>query len=98
MRLAKESFEKMIESLLSPLSPGLVREPNSDVTNLRDIEVLLASYPQAAAQDLGALREHRNHIAHGGRIGRESTFSNLDDVQSTLTQLLEVISNSTGKA
>lgn len=69
----------------------LVKNIADDLTNLADIEKLLASYPQAAAKDLRALREHRNWIAHGGRVGKQSLFSRIEDVHKSLRELLDVI-------
>ncbi|MGA2617590.1 MAG: hypothetical protein ABSF26_08280 [Thermoguttaceae bacterium] len=62
-----------------------------DFRNLADIEVLLASYPQSQSKDLQALREHRNWIAHGKRLGHQSLFSKMEDVHRTLEDILSVI-------
>jgi hypothetical protein len=62
-----------------------------DFPNLADIEGLLASYPQAASKELHELREHRNWIAHGGRLGKQSQFSRIEDVHKALQGLLSAI-------
>jgi hypothetical protein len=69
----------------------LVKDVADDLTSLADIERLLASYPQSASKDLQELREHRNWIAHGGRVGRQSRFSRVEDVHKALSELLDVI-------
>jgi hypothetical protein len=62
-----------------------------DFWNLSGIEALLASYPQAACKDLQVLREHRNYVTHGGRVGKLSRYAKIDEVHSTLRELLQVI-------
>jgi hypothetical protein len=79
------------ESPFSRAAKHLVKDVATDLTNLADIERLLASYPQSPWKDLQELREHRNWIAHGGRVGRQSRFSRIEDVHKTLTELLEAI-------
>ncbi|MEO5731330.1 MAG: hypothetical protein ABI134_01780 [Byssovorax sp.] len=74
----------------------LVKNLADDLTTLADIEKLLASYPQAASKDLQELREHRNWIAHGGRVGRQSRFSRIEDVHKSLTELLDIIQTQDG--
>ncbi len=79
----------------SPFSRA-ARHLIKDFTTLADVEGLLASYPQSASQDLRELREHRNWIAHGGRLGRISRFSRIEDVHRTLTDLLSAIGTGAG--
>jgi len=74
----------------------LVKNTTDDFTNLADVEKLLASYPQSASKDLQELREHRNWIAHGGRLGQQSRFSRIDDVYTVLADLLVVIETQAG--
>jgi hypothetical protein len=69
----------------------LVKGVTEDFTSLADIEKLLASYPQSASKELQELREHRNWIAHGGRVGRQSRFSRIEEVHKTLSELLDLI-------
>jgi hypothetical protein len=69
----------------------LVKDTKEDLTGLADVEKLLASYPQALSEDLQELREHRNWIAHGGRLGKQSRFSRIEEVHRILAYLLSVI-------
>lgn len=77
----------------SPLSRAAARlaKDIADFPNLKDLEGVLASYPQSASKRLAELREHRNWIAHGGRCGEQSRFSKIEDVHQTLQELLSAI-------
>jgi hypothetical protein len=68
-----------------------VKDAQVDFKSLADVEKLLASYPQSASKDLHELREHRNLVAHAGRLGERSTFSKIEDVPKALADLLSVI-------
>ena len=69
----------------------LVKDAKDDIYNLSGVQQLLKSYPGAATVDLAQLREHRNYVAHGGRVGTPSTFNKLADVHATLVRLLKLI-------
>ena len=76
-------------SPFSQCTDALVRD-TKDIRDLADIEVLLRSYPHAAVDDLAALREHRNKVAHGGRVGKESRFGDPVKVHRTLVDLISI--------
>jgi len=61
--------------------------------DLKTLASMLRSHPGAPAEALEELREHRNKVAHGGRIGKTSTFSNPTDVHRVLTELLASITD-----
>lgn len=67
----------------------LLRNPNE--MKLTDIVKLCEAYPAKESKAIDALREHRNYVAHGGRIGKQSTFSKLTDVHRTLGEMLTAI-------
>jgi hypothetical protein len=73
---------------------ALVRD-TTDLPYLSDIQTLLKSDPQAPTDALDALREHRNKIAHGGRIGKESLFMDPEDVHRVLLELMNAILGTT---
>ena len=57
-----------------------------DVRDLRGLETLLPG-----DTNLAALREHRNSVAHGGRLGKLSTFAKAEDVHNALVEILEMV-------
>lgn len=57
-----------------------------EVRDLKGLEKLLQG-----DTSLAALREHRNLVAHGGRIGQLSTFATAEDVHDALVDLLEMV-------
>jgi hypothetical protein len=66
----------------------------SDFPNLAKLDTLLKSYPRASVEGFQALREHRNYVAHGSRVGvgAPSRFLKIEEVKDTLRQLLQIIS------
>lgn len=83
----------------APFSRAAVKlvRGTEDFHNLAAIENLLRSYPRAPVDELEQLREHRNLIAHGGRLGRLSTFTSPVDVHRALSQLLGAIMSDESK-
>ena len=80
-----------VDSPFSRAAGHFVKDAEVDFKSLADVEKLLASYPQSASKDLYELREHRNLVAHAGRLGERSTFSKIEDVHKALADLLSVI-------
>jgi hypothetical protein len=80
-----------VDSPYAQAARHFVKDAKVGFTNLADVETLLASYPKSEYRDLQELREHRNWIAHGGRLGKRSRFSKIEDVHEALADLLSVI-------
>src|SRR5580704_1325424 len=72
----------------------------SDFPNLAKLDMLLKSYPRASLEDFHALREHRNYVAHGSRVGvgAPSRFVKIEEVKDMLRQLLQIISKDVPEA
>lgn len=88
--------KKAAKENMSPGAPfasaaeKLVRS-QENFRNLSDIEDLFTSYAWAPVEDFQQLREHRNHVAHGGRVGQLSRFTEIEDVHRSLSELLRAI-------
>lgn len=75
-----------------PFSMAAAKLVRRDLEGLKQIEELMASYPAAAESKLRGLREHRNFVAHGGRLGRQSADdADLEGVHRTLVELMKAI-------
>lgn len=66
----------------------------SDGMNLADLARLCRSYPTVDSDSVEALRLHRNYVAHGGRLGAQSTFADPVDVHRVLSETLAAIGGS----
>jgi hypothetical protein len=89
---ARSTLQRHYDHLNLSLAAQHLVKDTGEFWNLAGLEALLASYPQAPYKDLQALREHRNYVTHGGRVGRLSQYAKIDEVYSTLSELLRVIS------
>ncbi|RLC16861.1 MAG: hypothetical protein DRI57_10650 [Deltaproteobacteria bacterium] len=59
-----------------------------DIYSLKNVYNLLENHiPKSLSEQLSAIIEHRNFIAHGGRIGKQSNNS----VENTVTILSEIL-------
>jgi hypothetical protein len=79
------------QSPFARVASHFVKDTNVGFKYLADVGKLFAKYPKSASKDLVELRSHRNWIAHGGRVGKPSTFSKIEDVHKALADLLSVI-------
>lgn len=78
-----------------PFSRAASKLVRSDIRELKGLQDLIASYPGAPVDKLEGLRNHRNHVAHGGRVGTLSVEDfDLTDVHRTLSDLLAVVAGS----
>lgn len=72
------------------ISASFVKD-GDDIHSLRNVYHLLESHiPKYLSEQLAAIIEHRNFIAHGGRLGRQSTHS-VEDVVIVLDEILNYI-------
>jgi len=63
----------------------------TDIYSLRNLHNLLENHiPEYLSEQFASIIEHRNFIAHGGRIGKLSMFS-VKDIVTILEQILEYI-------
>lgn len=69
---------------LARAAARLVKAPKDDVRDLGGLLDLLAVYPAVDATALKELRLHRNHIAHGGRVGEVSRFRTVEEIHRVL--------------
>lgn len=94
---ARRSVEEHYSPQL-PFARAAAKLVRNEIHDLKEIEDLMVSYSGPAVGKLKGLREHRNHVAHGGRLGRLSTADrDLVDVHQTLTELVEIILGDDGK-
>lgn len=88
---ARRSVEERFSPTL-PYARAAAKLVRNELHDLKDIEDLMASYSGSAVGKLKGLREHRNHVAHGGRIGRLSMAdTDLAEVHQTLSSLMDAI-------
>lgn len=87
-RIVKERYVKTAP--FHRISASFVKNEN-DIHSLRNMHHLLENHiPKYLSDQLAAIIEHRNFIAHGGRIGRQSTLS-VEDVTRILNEILDYI-------
>ncbi len=87
-RIVRERYAK--PSPFHRISASFVKGED-DIHSLRNMHHLLENHiPKYLSEQLAAVIEHRNFIAHGGRIGKQSTHS-VEDVVRILNEILDYI-------
>lgn len=76
---------------LSRAAVRLVKVPRDDMRDLGGLLDLLGVYPGVDTTGLKELRLHRNHVAHGGRVGEVSRFRTVAEVHRVLAAAAEAV-------
>ncbi|MDM8550243.1 hypothetical protein QUF72_09205 [Desulfobacterales bacterium HSG2] len=87
-RIVKELYAK--PDPFSKIAASFVKNQD-DIHSLRNVHNLLENHiPKYLSEQLAAIIEHRNFIAHGGRIGRPSPHS-VEEIALILDEILDHI-------
>jgi hypothetical protein len=87
-KIVKEGYEK--PSPFHMVSESFVKK-EEDIYNLSGVKnLVIQKLPGNMAERLSEILEHRNWLAHGKRIGKQSTIT-IDELHKTLKNILEFV-------